>query len=139
MTHLRRHWLLAVFLLLVLSPFAVTVTRAQFQPHADTLTDAWKLAERAGRYRFTSQVTQKTIPAPRLANVGQTVRQDHLTVQGTINRRADRLDLALWDNAATAFDAAQELEIVIEEGAGRRRGGLFAGGAPCLFPGRGSA
>ncbi|MBI1294207.1 hypothetical protein GC175_04525 [bacterium] len=121
MTHLRRHWLLAVLLLLVLSPFAVTVTRAQFQPHADTLTDAWKLAERAGRYRFTSQVTQKTIPAPRLANVGQTVRQDHLTVQGTINRRADRLDLALWDNTATAFDAAQALEIVIEEGVARGR------------------
>jgi hypothetical protein len=44
------------------------------------LQDAWKLAERAETYRFTSQVTQKTIPAAQLANVGRSVPTDHLTV-----------------------------------------------------------
>jgi hypothetical protein len=121
MTHLRRHWLLAVLLLLVLSPFAVTVTLAQFQPHAETLLDAWKLAERAENYRFTSQVTQKMIPAPQLVNVGQPVDEEHLTVQGSIDRAADRLDLALWDNPATAFDLAQAIEFRIEQGQAQGR------------------
>jgi hypothetical protein len=121
MPRLRRHWLIAVLLLLVLSPFAVTATRAQFQPHAETLLDAWKLAERAERYRFTSQVTQKMIPAPQLVNVGQPVDEEHLTVQGNIDRAADRLDLALWDSPATAFDPAQAIEFRIEGGLAQGR------------------
>jgi len=113
--------LLAVTVLAILALFSSDAVRAQFQPHDQTLLDAWKLAERAGTYRFTSQLTQTTIPAPRLANVGQTVKTEHMTVQGAIDRRADTLELALWDNQAAAFDPARALEIRIEQGQAQGR------------------
>ncbi len=115
----RPEWVIT--LLVLLSLLTTGIVRAQLRPHEQTLQDAWTLAERAGRYTFTSQVTQKTIPAPRLANVGQTVRTDHLTVQGEIDRRADTLQLALWENQATAFDPARALEIRIEAGKAQGR------------------
>ncbi|MEZ4640833.1 MAG: hypothetical protein R2856_38730 [Caldilineaceae bacterium] len=122
MTLFRRHRLLALVLVLfVLSPFAVTATRAQFQPHAETLLDAWKLADRARNYRFTSQVTQKTIPAPQTANVGRAVDEDHLTVQGTVDRGDDTLSLSIWDSPATAFDPVNAVDIRIEDGKAQGR------------------
>ncbi len=121
MTHHRRYWLPAVILFLILTPFAFHTAKAQFQPHVDTLQDAWKLAERAGRYRFTSQMTQTTLPAPRLSNVGQTVKSDHLTVQGAIDRGTDTLDLAIWDSQAAAFDPETALEIHVKQGKAQGR------------------
>jgi hypothetical protein len=107
--------------LVLLAIFGSGVVQAQFQPGEQRLLDAWKLAEQAGVYRFTSQVTQRTIPAPRLANVGRAVTTKHLTVQGEIDRRADTLALSLWDKQATAFDPASALEIRIEAGAAQGR------------------
>ena len=112
-------------LLVIVALFAFGSVKAQVRPDDRTLLDAWALAERAGQYRFTSQVSQTTIPAPCLANVGQTVRKNHLTVQGAINRRSDTLQLSFWDNPATAFDPKAALEVVIERGVaqGRVQGG----------------
>jgi hypothetical protein len=116
---------LVLILLVLLSPVTAGIVKAQMKPYDQKLQDAWKLAERSGQYRFTSQVTQKTIPAARLANVGQTVKTDHLAVQGEIDRRADLLQLSLWDNQATAFDPASALEIRI--GAGNAQGRVPGG------------
>ena len=111
----------AVMLLVLLALLTGGVVKAQFQSHDQQLQDAWKLAEQSDGYRFTSQVTQKTIPAAQLVNVGRSVDEEHLTVQGSIDRAADRLDLALWDNPATAFDPAQALELRIEQGQAQGR------------------
>jgi len=113
--------LLAVTALAILTLFSSDAIRAQFQPHDQRLQDAWKLAEQSDAYRFTSQVTQKTIPAAQLVNVGRSVAEEHLTVQGSIDRAADRLDLALWDSPATAFDPAQAMEFRIEQGQAQGR------------------
>ena len=61
--HLQHGALVCLILFIILAPFTAGIVKAQWQPHADTLLDAWKLAERAESYRFTSQVTQKMIPA----------------------------------------------------------------------------
>jgi hypothetical protein len=105
----------------ILALFGSDVVKAQFQSHDQRLQDAWKLAEQSGQYRFTRQVMQKTIPAAQLANVGQAVKTDHLTVQGQIDRCANTLELSLWDDQSSAFDPASALEIRIEDGAVRGR------------------
>lgn len=119
----RSSWgaLTALLLLLLATPFATGILQAQSRPDEQRLLDAWKLAERAGRYHFTSQVTQKTIPAPRLSSVGQAVKTDFLTVHGTIDRGSDTLELSVWDNPATAFDPTSALEIRIEAGVAQGR------------------
>lgn len=89
----RGRFVLAITMLAILVLCTDGIVKAQWQPHADTLLDAWKLAERAETYRFTSQVTQKMIPAAQLVNVGRPVDEEHLTVQGSIYCAADRLDL----------------------------------------------
>lgn len=117
----RRPARLVVLLILVLAAAGLGVVDAGSKPDERKLHAAWALAERAGQYRFTSQVTQTTLPAPRLGNVGQTVGKKHLAVQGEVNRGANSLRLSLWDNPATAFDPAAGLEVEIREGRAQGR------------------
>lgn len=125
----RRRSVPVAVLIILLAVTALGVVKAQSPSGELTLREAWILAGRAGQYRFTSQVTQTTLPAPRLANVGQTVRENHLTVQGLRERRAGAIQLSVWDNPATAFDPDTALEVVIEDGQarGRAHGGEWQG------------
>ena len=125
LSRLRMARLLTILSLLVLSLLTIAVVRAQSEPNEQKLHNAWQLAQQAGRYRFTSQVKQTTLPAARRTNVGSTVKESHLTVQGEIDRRAQLLHLSLWDNLAAAFDPKQALEVIIDKGESK---GRVAGG-----------
>lgn len=112
---------LSLSLLLTLTVCAAGLIRNQAQSPEQILRDGWTLAEQAGRYRFTSQVTQTTLPAPRGANVGQIAHEDELIAQGNVDRRANNIQLLLWDNVASASDPKQALEVSITDGQARGR------------------
>lgn len=78
-----------LLILLALTPLASSLVNAQMRPHDQRLLDAWKLAERSGQYRFTSQVTQKTIPAAQMANVD-------VTHTASINGLTNNFTVGAW-------------------------------------------
>ncbi|HYN88755.1 MAG TPA: hypothetical protein VER55_09500, partial [Ardenticatenaceae bacterium] len=47
-----------------------------------SLHAAWRLADRSGRYEYSSEVRQQTAPLPSLANVGRGPSTEHLYVEG---------------------------------------------------------
>ena len=48
----------------------------------DPVTAAWEKARAAGRYHFTSDVTQVTIPVATISNVGQSSRTENYYMAG---------------------------------------------------------
>lgn len=87
--------------------------RAQETPAA-RLHAAWRATERAGRYTFSTTLTERTLPAPRLTNAGQGVRARSLYVQGASDRAAGTLDLQLWDDAGQIDNPAAALAVRVQ-------------------------
>ena len=66
-----------------------------FHSDADTIREAWTLAQQSGVYRFRTTVEQTTFPAPRLTNVGRSSQTDRFVMQGQVDRPQDRIEMTV--------------------------------------------
>ena len=104
--------LLTTCVLLLISLFARRA-RAQNAPEA-VLKTAWQNTEKAGAYSFETQMTETTLPAPRIASVGRTASIESLYIEGTANRSKRTLDLTIWDDPTAVYQERQAMEVRID-------------------------
>jgi len=88
---------------------------------------AWQRAQRAGAYRFATEIVQTTHPAPALANVGRSSRQDTLHMEGQANLPDRTLLMTLWQDGGSVLNARDGVEVRIEgdHAYGRQLGGMW--------------
>ena len=89
----------------------------------DPVTAAWEKARAAGSYHFTSDVVQKTIPVASLVNVGRSSRSEALYLEGQNDLRTQSLELTLWSQGGSAFNADSGVSMRTADGKSYTRRG----------------
>ncbi len=82
----------------------------------DPVTAAWNAVRAAGSYRFTSDVTQVTMPLATLTNVGRASRTEQLYLEGQNDLNAQTMEFTLWSQGGSALNADSGLSIRSEGG-----------------------
>lgn len=82
----------------------------------DAVTAAWQRATAAGNYRFTSDLTQTTLPLATVANVGRTSRTETLYLDGQNDLRARQMAFTLWSESGSVLNAESGVSVRMEEG-----------------------
>jgi hypothetical protein len=77
---------------------------------------AWRRAQEAGAYRFSTELVQITHLAPTLANVGRSSRRETLHLEGEANLPEQDLTMALWKGDGSLLDRRNGVEVRIEDG-----------------------
>ena len=101
---------------------AVVVSLVGFGPAAssttsgDRLAAAWDLAQRAGSYRFTSDVEQTTTPSASILNAGRSSRVDRLHLQGLANVADAAMEFRVWSGGGSVLSESDSLAIRVEDG-----------------------
>jgi hypothetical protein len=114
--HMHQRWLLAIVLLIgVLA--GLTLRPAWTRAAApDPVTTAWQRATAAGNYRFTSDLTQTTLPLATVANVGHTSRTETLYLEGQNDLRARQMAFTLWSAGGSVLNAESGVSVRMEAG-----------------------
>ena len=101
--------LTSVLLLLSLWGIAPQVmASASLSPSAqDVVHDAWRLAQKSGKYEFSTEVVQTTYPAPKLSHVGRTTREDRFVLAGQVDESQDTIAMTLWRGGSSPLELAQ--------------------------------
>ncbi|MEJ5309992.1 MAG: LamG-like jellyroll fold domain-containing protein [Anaerolineae bacterium] len=88
---------------------------------------AWQRARQAGVYHFATEIVQTTHPAPKLANIGRSSRQDTLHIEGQANLPERTLLMTLWQDGGSVLNARDGVEVRIEgdRAYGRQLGGVW--------------
>lgn len=86
---------------------------AEPSPQA-VVQSAWKQAQQAGAYHFTTRITQKTHPAPRVANVGSGSRVETMYLDGDADLEMQTLLLRMWQDEGRVTDASSGVEVRVE-------------------------
>ncbi|MFZ6027824.1 MAG: LamG-like jellyroll fold domain-containing protein [Chloroflexota bacterium] len=103
-------------LLLALSLWAwANPWRAQAQG-IDTQPEAvWERVRRLGRYDFSVDIAQTTLPLPKVENIGRESKTQRLYLQGSNNLPERRMNLSLWGlQGGSLLDAASAVEVKVE-------------------------
>ena len=116
----------AVTLVLLAGPLLLKDTQAAAHSAEQAVQQAWHRAQEAGSYAFTTELAQKTIPAPALANVGSGSRTETLTMEGQTDLPGQTMQLRLWPAGSPDLGPDNAIEVRI---AGDRAYGRVAGGA----------
>ncbi|MCW5881870.1 MAG: hypothetical protein KIS91_13115, partial [Anaerolineae bacterium] len=87
------------------------------------VTDAWQRAQRADEFRFKTNVAQTTHPAPALANVGHSSREDSVHVEGRLQRADQRIQMRVWQGAAWEDGDGVEMRVEGDKTYGRAPNG----------------
>lgn len=82
----------------------------------DPVTAAWQRAKAAGNYRFTSDITQVTLPLATVANVGHTSRTDPLHLERRNDLRARQMAFTLWSDGGNVLQAESGVSVRMEDG-----------------------
>ncbi len=82
----------------------------------DPITQAWTHARDAGSYRFTSDVTEVSLPLATLANVGRTGRTQQLYLEGQNDLRGKQMAFTLWADGGSVLQAESGVSVRIEDG-----------------------
>ena len=119
MTHsLKGHaWIFAVTAaaLLLGSVTAPRFAYAEDDPPAGrAVQQAWRSAQEAGTYRFSTEVAQTTFPAPAVVNVGRSPRQQTLYLEGEVDLPTRTLEMGLWQGGGGVADPGSGIELRIE-------------------------
>ncbi|MBC8450428.1 MAG: hypothetical protein H8D78_22055, partial [Chloroflexi bacterium] len=86
---------------------------------------AWQRAQEADVYGFSTEIVQKTYPAPALINVGRSSRKDTIYLEGQTNLTERQMSLALWTGGGNALTRKDGVEMRID---GDRTYGRTIGG-----------
>jgi hypothetical protein len=87
---------------------------ATVQP--DPVSAAWARARDAGSYHFDSDVTQVTIPSPKVSNVGRSSRTAQLHLEGQTNLDAHTMEMRLWSEGGSVLLDQSGAAIKVEQG-----------------------
>ncbi len=93
----HRYALLAPVLALIalLLPLALAGQPASHSPQ-QAVERAWGLAQDSGAYSFHTSIDQQTNAVPSLRSAGRPPRHDYLSLQGSLDQPAERMELAMW-------------------------------------------
>lgn len=121
----RTSILIAVILSVSLVALSAAVNTYSAPPTPEELVQAaWRRAQQSGVYHYNTEIVQTTYPAPMLANVGRSAREDRLYLEGQTNLPQREMLLTLWrdgGNVATGRDGV-EVRIKGDEAYGRTSG-----------------
>ncbi len=81
---------------------------------ADEVNDAWQRAREAGSYKFTADVTQKTIPLLLITNVGRAGKEDRFYLEGTTNSLEQQMELVLWSHGGGVLDLDSGVKVKVD-------------------------
>ena len=92
-------------------------------PAAQVVQEAWRSAQEAGSYHFTTEIEQTTYPAPALVNVGRSSRREKLYLRGetnanlpgTRNTSGPTLQMTMWDGGGSILNPQDGIEIRVED------------------------
>ena len=82
----------------------------------DPLAEALHLAQAAGSYRFSSDITQVTVPTSKVSNVGRSSRTDQLHLEGETNLRDQSTHMRLWTQQGSVNDPTSGIAVRVENG-----------------------
>ena len=120
----RRHLgLLLCLLCFVLVSVPLILPHALAGDEQGPIREAWQQAQRAGIYRYSSDILQTILPAPRVAHTGLGPRQDAFRLEGEVNLPAQEMSMRLWKEAGGVLDAESAIEIEVSGDAVRARVG----------------
>ncbi len=80
------------------------------------LRAAYTRLARLDRYQFISRVDQIIHPLPTLANIGLSSANSSALVEGTIDQRADRVELRINEQSGHMLDGLRQVEFRVEDG-----------------------
>jgi len=129
----------ALAVLLLAYPIGIAATASS--PFVkDPVNTAWRRAQESGVYRFATTVVETTHPAPTVANVGSTSREECMYLEGETNLPESTLHLTLWRNGGSVMKLRDGVELRIEgdRAQGREIGGPWReidGDAAAFAPG----
>lgn len=106
--------LAAAVLLLMMALIPQQASHARSSSAEEEVQAAWQRAQRAGAYRFATEILQTTYPAPALVNVGRSSRQDRLRIEGEISLPDRTLLMTLWQDGGSALNARDGIEVRVE-------------------------
>ncbi len=86
---------------------------------------AWRRAQQAGAYHYTTDIVQTTYPAPALVNVGRSSRKETLHIEGQTNLPEHTLLMTLWKEGGSLLNPRDGIEMRVE---GDRAYGRAIGG-----------
>lgn len=113
----RRHWLLGVIALVSSALIGMALHPAWTRAAApDPVTAAWQRARIAGNYRFTSDLTQVTLPLATIGNVGRTSRTDQLYLEGQNDLRSHQMVFSLWGDGGSVLQPESGVSVRMENG-----------------------
>jgi len=72
---------------------------------------AWRRAQQSGVYHYTTEILQTTYPAPMLANVGRSAREDRLYIEGQTNLPAREMLMTLWQSGGNVATGKEGVEV----------------------------
>ncbi len=75
---------------------------------------AWRRAQEAGAYHFSTEIVQTTYPAPALVNVGRSSRKNTIYLEGQTNLPERQLYLTLWTGGGNTFTRKDGVDVRIE-------------------------
>jgi hypothetical protein len=82
----------------------------------DPLEAALRRVQAAGSYRFSSDITQVTLPTSKVTNVGRSSRSDRLHLEGETNLRAQSSMMHLWAQDGAVSDPSSGITVKVENG-----------------------
>jgi hypothetical protein len=106
--------ILSALVLLVTTTVIPQATKVSTPSEEGIVQTAWQLAQESGAYHFSTEIVQKTFPAPSLANVGRSGRLDTLYLEGQADLLQRTLQMSLWQNGGSALDPREGIEVRIE-------------------------
>jgi len=115
-------------LAVVLLAYPLSIAASTSPPFGqDPVKAAWRRAQDSGVYRFSTTIVQKTHPAPTLANVGRTSREERTYLEGETNLPESTLQMTLWRNGGSVMKRGDGVELRIDgdRAQGREIGGLW--------------
>jgi hypothetical protein len=86
------------------------------QAAADPLTAAWERARAAGSYRFSSDVTEVSLPSATVGNVGRTSRTQQMYLEGQNDLRSKQMAFTLWAEGGSVLQAESGVSVRMEGG-----------------------
>jgi predicted outer membrane repeat protein len=121
-TRYRRVFALSCVALLLagLVPLLSSPAQGPLTPSA-TVAHAWKLARLSGRYDFRTSIEQYSQQQPSLRNAGRPARPSYLSMAGSIDQPAERLEFSF--SQSRTFDPQHAVGVKIEDGTAMQRVG----------------
>ncbi|MCP4538326.1 MAG: tandem-95 repeat protein [Chloroflexi bacterium] len=112
------YWILTLSITLLLLGFAAvpSVLGADRPPTPEKVVQrAWQLAQESGAYHFTTEIVQTTYPAPTMANLGRSSRQEAVYIEGDLDLPMHTMWMSLWQDGGTVLNPRRDgVEIRIE-------------------------